>query len=234
MHSTKEYIYKYLSDRGYGTEITGSSHFQDDLGLDSLDVVEFVMDTEVTFNITIPDDDVIVGEMISSVDNAIKYINEKRGIRTKVEALSEFRKLTESKINSHTMSTATYTATSGVSGSSRATGTKINYTFSNGINVTVTNIEQLEQIAKSLKLKISYDTLGFCPAGYYLSATKGMTKLSDMSDYHIRRAIVKHSKEYLETIYDSADTNTKFLKNFLGLSENEVIKSLFAELANRA
>lgn len=53
-------------------EIKNKSSFQDDLGADSLDVVELVMALEEAFDITIPDED---AEKITTVQLAIDYIN---------------------------------------------------------------------------------------------------------------------------------------------------------------
>merc|ERR1719478_606897 len=53
------------------TKVTPSSHFMNDLGLDSLDAVEVVMSFEDEFAIEIPDAD---AEKITSCDEAIKYI----------------------------------------------------------------------------------------------------------------------------------------------------------------
>lgn len=53
-------------------EITESSILTDDLGLDSLEIIEIVMELEKEFNITIPDDEVenllTVGHMVNKVD----------------------------------------------------------------------------------------------------------------------------------------------------------------------
>merc|ERR1719198_2458849 len=53
------------------TKVTASSHFLNDLGLDSLDTVEVVMAFEDEFAIEIPDAD---AEKIHSTEEAIKYI----------------------------------------------------------------------------------------------------------------------------------------------------------------
>jgi len=53
------------------SKITGTSHFQNDLGLDSLDTVEVVMAIEEEFSIEIPDKE---ADAIHSVDQAITYI----------------------------------------------------------------------------------------------------------------------------------------------------------------
>ena len=56
-------------------EVTPSASFQEDLGADSLDVVELVMEFEDVFKITIPDEDY---EKIKTVGDAVKYIEEKQ------------------------------------------------------------------------------------------------------------------------------------------------------------
>jgi acyl carrier protein len=52
-------------------EVTASASFQDDLGADSLDIVELVMAFEEAFDIEIPDED---AEKIKTVKNAIDYV----------------------------------------------------------------------------------------------------------------------------------------------------------------
>ncbi|KAK5281528.1 mitochondrial acyl carrier protein [Exophiala xenobiotica] len=53
------------------SKISGTSHFQNDLGLDSLDTVEVVMAIEEEFSIEIPDKE---ADAIHSVDQAVTYI----------------------------------------------------------------------------------------------------------------------------------------------------------------
>jgi acyl carrier protein len=55
-------------------EVTTQASFVDDLGADSLDVVELVMGLEEEFDIEIPDED---AEKIATVADAVKYIEEK-------------------------------------------------------------------------------------------------------------------------------------------------------------
>lgn len=55
-------------------QITLEARFQEDLGADSLDVVELVMAIEEKFDIEIPDED---AEQIRTVGDAQKYIIEK-------------------------------------------------------------------------------------------------------------------------------------------------------------
>lgn len=55
------------------SEVTENASFTNDLGADSLDTVELIMEFEKEFNIAIPDDQ---AEKISTVGEAIKYIEE--------------------------------------------------------------------------------------------------------------------------------------------------------------
>ena len=57
------------------SEVTETASFQNDLGADSLDTVELIMEFEKAFNITIPDED--AGEKIATVGDAIAYIENK-------------------------------------------------------------------------------------------------------------------------------------------------------------
>lgn len=53
------------------SEVTSEASFTNDLGADSLDTVELIMEFEKEFNIAIPDDQ---AEKIGSVGQAIEYI----------------------------------------------------------------------------------------------------------------------------------------------------------------
>jgi acyl carrier protein len=55
-------------------EVTPQASFIDDLGADSLDVVELVMGLEEEFDVEIPDED---AEKITTVQEAVDYIDEK-------------------------------------------------------------------------------------------------------------------------------------------------------------
>ena len=56
------------------SEITPDANFVKDLGIDSLDYAEIVMEFEQTFDIRIPDDD---AEKLQTYGQAVKYIEEK-------------------------------------------------------------------------------------------------------------------------------------------------------------
>lgn len=55
-------------------QITTEASFTNDLGADSLDTVELVMEFEKAFNLQIPDED---AEKISTVGDAVRYIKGK-------------------------------------------------------------------------------------------------------------------------------------------------------------
>jgi acyl carrier protein len=57
-------------------EVTLEASFTDDLGADSLDIVELVMAFEEEFGLEIPDEE---AEKISNVRNAIDYIEANTG-----------------------------------------------------------------------------------------------------------------------------------------------------------
>ena len=55
-------------------KVTPNANIQDDLGADSLDIVDLVMSFEDEFDLEIPDDQV---ENIKTVGDVVKYIEEK-------------------------------------------------------------------------------------------------------------------------------------------------------------
>ena len=57
-------------------EVTAEASFTEDLGADSLDIVELVMAFEEEFGIEIPDED---AEKIGRVKEAVSYIEQNQG-----------------------------------------------------------------------------------------------------------------------------------------------------------
>jgi len=55
-------------------EIVPEASFIDDLGADSLDIVELVMAMEETFDIEIPDED---AEKIQTIGDAVSYLRDR-------------------------------------------------------------------------------------------------------------------------------------------------------------
>lgn len=55
------------------SQVTMDAYFVDDLGADSLDIVELIMGLETEFDIEIPDEE---AEKISTVGDAVNYIKD--------------------------------------------------------------------------------------------------------------------------------------------------------------
>lgn len=75
MADIKETVKKIIVDKLSVEEsaVTDNASFTNDLGADSLDVVELIMEFEKEFDITIPDDK---GETISTVGDAISFLEQ--------------------------------------------------------------------------------------------------------------------------------------------------------------
>jgi acyl carrier protein len=76
MQNIQEAVTRILVDKlGIpSSEITPDANFVKDLGIDSLDYAELVMDFEQTFDIKIPDDD---AEKLQTISQAVAYIATK-------------------------------------------------------------------------------------------------------------------------------------------------------------
>ena len=55
------------------SEVVADANFTNDLGADSLDTVELIMEFEKEFNVSIPDED---AEKIGTVGDAISYLKD--------------------------------------------------------------------------------------------------------------------------------------------------------------
>ena len=78
MSETADHVKKIVVEH-LGVEadkVTPEASFIDDLGADSLDIVELVMAFEEEFNVEIPDD---AAEKITTVKDAISYIDSNKG-----------------------------------------------------------------------------------------------------------------------------------------------------------
>ena len=68
----KKIVFEHLGVEG--DKVTEEASFIDDLGADSLDIVELVMAFEEEFGVEIPDD---AAEKITTVGDAMQYLNQK-------------------------------------------------------------------------------------------------------------------------------------------------------------
>lgn len=75
MSDIKEKVTKIIVDKlgVEESEVTAEASFTNDLGADSLDTVELIMEFEKEFNLSIPDEQ---AEKIATVGDAIKYLEE--------------------------------------------------------------------------------------------------------------------------------------------------------------
>ncbi|MCB0539050.1 MAG: acyl carrier protein [Chitinophagales bacterium] len=75
MSEIKEKVTKIIVDKlgVEESEVTAEASFTNDLGADSLDTVELIMEFEKEFNISIPDEK---AETIATVGDAVKYLEE--------------------------------------------------------------------------------------------------------------------------------------------------------------
>jgi acyl carrier protein len=76
MESVHQKVSKMLIDKLNieASQITPNANFIKDLGIDSLDYIELIMEFEQEFNIRIPDTE---GEQIKTVGQAVGYIESK-------------------------------------------------------------------------------------------------------------------------------------------------------------
>ncbi|MDO1447567.1 acyl carrier protein [Rhodocytophaga aerolata] len=76
MESVHQKVSKMLIDKLSieASQITPNANFIKDLGIDSLDYIELIMEFEQEFNIRIPDTE---GEQIKTVGQAVAYIENK-------------------------------------------------------------------------------------------------------------------------------------------------------------
>ena len=85
--SVEQRVFDIVSEHfAYDKEkITRNTTFIEDIGADSLDIVEFVMELEEEFDIQIPDDQAekikTVGEAVDYIDNAVKKFMQDNAVR---------------------------------------------------------------------------------------------------------------------------------------------------------
>lgn len=131
---------------------------------------------------------------------------------------------------SPTSITAVRTRVSSATKTPSVSGAKITHTFPDKTSFTGT-VEQLKKVASTLGFELG--KLSKLPRGYYNSESKGLIKISEMNDHHIRRAIAKCAKEYFSDVYVKTDTNAQFLKRFTDLATDPLIQDFYNELARR-
>ena len=75
-------------------EVKLEASFSDDLGADSLDLIELVIELEEKYNIEIPDED---AERMNTVDDIIRYVANKTNRDKENKSLSKFTSIGKKK-----------------------------------------------------------------------------------------------------------------------------------------
>jgi hypothetical protein len=112
--------------------------------------------------------------------------------------------------------------------------TTFSYKFENGIESKGT-FEQLVKIAEAFGEKLDFSKFpgSVVPRGWYPSESKGLIKISEMTDYHLRRALLKRSKDYLSTVFDASTSNAEFLTKYQKMVDDSIIVDLFIQLSSK-
>ena len=112
---------------------------------------------------------------------------------------------------------------------------KITYTLSTGATINGT-VEDIIKIVTALGDKLDAKQIGSCPPGYYISETKGLVKLSEMSTGHVKNALLKVTREYYTELSKAMYTidTTTFLQRFTSLDTNAQVRDLYRELNSRS
>ncbi len=106
----------------------------------------------------------------------------------------------------------------------------LSYTFKNGSVVTGT-IDQITTIASVLGEKV--EGLKETPVGYYSSASKGLVRIDEMNDIHIKNAINKIAYQFYHDLGKEDIEVRDYLFKFTQLAEIPKLIELFEELHNR-
>jgi hypothetical protein len=133
------------------------------------------------------------------------------------------------------MSTKTLRKPSALVATFTSTPSKLTYKFKNGAQITGT-VEQIVSFGAILKEKVDLLKIkGGVPQGYYNSSSKGLIKITDMHDTHLRNSIVKASISALNDLQNSKTLSNKQFLNRWTTSGNSVkITELVNELTKRS
>jgi hypothetical protein len=110
---------------------------------------------------------------------------------------------------------------------------KVKYTFEDGLEITGT-IDQLQTITKSLGRKLDASKFINRPKGYYVSESTGLIKITEMNEFHLRRALLKRAKDYYAEVFNAEDSIPKFLEKFTSIGIDPLVVELFTELDKRS
>lgn len=105
------------------------------------------------------------------------------------------------------------------------------YVFSNGSQVEGT-LEQIMKVAEVFGEKVDKAKILERPKGYYFSESKGVVKISDMNEVHIRNAITKSTIKYFSEL-PKAVPISDWMASYFNFQEDILLQELFEELETR-
>lgn len=94
---------------------------------------------------------------------------------------------------------------------------------------------KVDDIVISGKLDHVKETLKRLEIPYYQSNSKGLVLIQDMDPYHLRNAIIKKSKDILDSFREEEPEvfSTRIISNGLNGGDNKELELLCRELVNR-
>lgn len=107
----------------------------------------------------------------------------------------------------------------------------LSYTFKNGTVVNGT-LEQILQVAEILGEKV--DNLEEIPSGYYPSSSRGLVRIEDMNEVHIKNAINKIAYTYYQNLGKEDIDIGEYCARFVLLAEEPKLQELYGELLKRS
>lgn len=68
---------------------------------------------------------------------------------------------------------------------------------------------------------------------YYLSSTKGLIKVSDMEIFHLKNALKKEYKRYIDDLFSKELSNQELSEKLVDFSENKLLMNMLSSLYKR-
>lgn len=110
---------------------------------------------------------------------------------------------------------------------------QVTYVFNNGSKVTGT-VDEILAVGKILKETVDLSRLP-TPRGFYKSSSKGLIRIADMNDVHLKNAICSSIRDFYTKLSRAPYTNlSDFLADSTSLDKDPVITDLYREANARA
>jgi hypothetical protein len=106
----------------------------------------------------------------------------------------------------------------------------IKITLPNGLTVEGTP-EQVNQVATGLGFGYG-SVVNVNPSLYYSSDSKGLVRIDGMELHHLRNAVLKMYKEWVDSLYKITDTQ-ELVRNIVNGNENKTFIAMIKEIQRR-